>query len=109
RPMAILPLGSIDRSLAGNEFDGSDRDFVDNNNGLINIANWPVSSLLQPDAIASFVVGGVTYFITANEGDARTAATSGGSTLRGGRGPAEHGRTRSRCFLGGRSRCPEKR
>ncbi len=74
RPIAILPLGSIDRSLPGNEFDGSDRDFVGNNNGAINLQNWPVHSLLQPDAIASFQVGGVTYFITANEGDARTSA-----------------------------------
>ena len=85
RPIAILPLGSIDRSLLGNEFDGSDRDFVGNNNGAINLQNWPVHSLLQPDAIASFEVGGVTYFITANEGDARTSAAeaAGGSATYG--------------------------
>ncbi len=66
-PIAILPLGYVDRNLAGNQFDPSDQ------NG-INIANWNVRSLLQPDAIASFTVGGVTYFITANEGDARVGA-----------------------------------
>ena len=63
-PIAILPLGYVDRNLAGNQFDPSDQ------NG-INLANWNVRSLLQPDAIASFTVGGVTYFVTANEGDAR--------------------------------------
>ncbi len=73
-PIAILPLGSIDRSLPGNEFDGSDRDGP-GNAGKINIANWPVSSLLQPDAITSFQIGGVTYFITANEGDARVGSS----------------------------------
>ena len=47
-PIAILPLGSIDRSLAGNEFDGSDQDGP-GTTGKINIQNWPVRSLLQPD------------------------------------------------------------
>lgn len=73
-PLAILPLGTIDRSLPGNGFDGSDRDGL-NNAGRINIANWQVESLLQPDAIASFEIDGVTYFITANEGDARAGSS----------------------------------
>lgn len=64
RPLAIQPLGAIDRSLVGNAFDGNDQ------NG-ISLANFDVASLPQPDAIASFAVGGVTYFVTANEGDAR--------------------------------------
>ncbi|UPJ51762.1 choice-of-anchor I family protein [Bradyrhizobium sp. 200] len=64
KPLAILPLGGVDRSLAGNAFDGIDR-------GGINIQNADVVGLLQPDAIASFAVGGETYFVTANEGDAR--------------------------------------
>jgi Ca2+-binding RTX toxin-like protein len=63
-PLAILPLGGVDRNLAGNQFDPNDQ------NG-ISLGNWDVISLLQPDAIASFTVGGSTYFITANEGDAR--------------------------------------
>lgn len=65
RPLALLPLGTVDFSLAGNAIDPSDRD------GGINIRTIPVRGLLQPDAIASFQVGGVTYFATANEGDAR--------------------------------------
>jgi predicted extracellular nuclease/2',3'-cyclic-nucleotide 2'-phosphodiesterase (5'-nucleotidase family) len=80
-PIAILPLGSIDRSLAGNEFDGSDQDGP-GTAGKINIQNWSVRSLLQPDAIASFAVGGVTYFITANEGDARVGTGLTGEEVR---------------------------
>ena len=66
-PLAILPLGSIDRSLAGNQFDPSDQDGID-------IGNWPVQSLLQPDSIATFTINGETYFVTANEGDARVGS-----------------------------------
>ncbi|MBE9007991.1 choice-of-anchor I family protein [Fortiea sp. LEGE XX443] len=61
----IVPLGTKDFSLPGNGFDASDRD------GGINIQNWPVSGFYQPDAIASFTANGQTYYITANEGDAR--------------------------------------
>ncbi|MDP3172935.1 MAG: choice-of-anchor I family protein, partial [Phenylobacterium sp.] len=64
RPIAIQPLGGIDRTLAGNAFDPNDQ------NG-VSIGNFDIVSLLQPDAIASFSAGGATYFITANEGDAR--------------------------------------
>jgi VCBS repeat-containing protein len=63
-PLAIQPLGAIDRNLAGNAFDASDQDGID-------IATADVLSLPQPDAIASFTVAGVTYFVTANEGDSR--------------------------------------
>jgi hypothetical protein len=48
-----------------NGLDASDRD------GRINIRNWPVFGMYQPDAIASFVVNGQTFLITANEGDSR--------------------------------------
>jgi len=61
----ILPLGVKDHSQPGNGLDASDRD------GGINIQNWPVFGLLMPDAIGSFEVDGETYFVTANEGDAR--------------------------------------
>ncbi|MEO0475354.1 MAG: choice-of-anchor I family protein [Planctomycetota bacterium] len=44
--------------------DGSDRD------GGINIDD-EVFGLFMPDAIATYVSGGTTYFVTANEGDAR--------------------------------------
>lgn len=61
----ILPLGFKDYSLPGNGIDASDRD------NAINIANWPVLGMYQPDGIASYKVNGKTYIVTANEGDAR--------------------------------------
>jgi len=48
-----------------NGFDAS------NDDGKINIRPWPVKGLYMPDAIASYRVGGKTYLVTANEGDAR--------------------------------------
>lgn len=48
-----------------NALDPSDRD-----NG-IRIRNYPVLGMYQPDAIAAFTHQGRTYFLTANEGDAR--------------------------------------
>jgi predicted extracellular nuclease len=65
--LALQPLGGVDHNLAGNAFDPNDT------NG-ISLGNWDVISLLQPDAIASFQVNGITYFITANEGDARVGS-----------------------------------
>lgn len=50
---------------AGNQLDASDAD------GVINIANWPVFGNYMPDAIGAFEAGGMTYYITANEGDSR--------------------------------------
>jgi hypothetical protein len=61
----IVPLGLKDWSLPENTLDASDRD------GGINMANYPVFGLYMPDMIASFVVGGKTYYVTANEGDSR--------------------------------------
>lgn len=61
----LAALGLKDHSLPGNGLDASDRD------NRINIANWPVYGLYQPDAIASYMVGRQTFLITANEGDAR--------------------------------------
>ena len=57
-------LGIIDFA-EGNKLDASNRDEG------INIQNWPVFGMYQPDAIDSFEVDGKTYYITANEGDAR--------------------------------------
>jgi hypothetical protein len=45
--------------------DASDRD------NAINIAQWPVFGMYEPDAIDAFEVGHQQYLITANEGDAR--------------------------------------
>lgn len=61
----ILPLGFKDYSLPGNGFDASDRD------DAINITNWPVLGIYQPDGITSYTVNGKTYIVTANEGDTR--------------------------------------
>lgn len=61
----IKPLGLKNHNQPGNGLDASDQD------GRINIRNWPVFGMYQPDAIASYTVNGQTYFITANEGDAR--------------------------------------
>lgn len=62
---AILPLGLSNHNSAGNGIDTSDRD-----GGAI-IRQVPISGMYQPDAIASFVQNGITYLVTANEGDAR--------------------------------------
>jgi hypothetical protein len=64
----ILPLGFKDHSKPGNELDASNRD------DSINIASWPVFGMYQPDTIASYKVRGLTYIVTANEGDARDYA-----------------------------------
>ncbi|WP_204152379.1 choice-of-anchor I family protein [Leptolyngbya sp. CCY15150] len=64
----ILPLGFKDHSLPGNGIDASDRD------DSINIQPWPVFGMYQPDAIAAYSVGGQTFIVSANEGDARDYA-----------------------------------
>ena len=66
----LLPLGYKDHSLPGNALDPSDRD---NGSGgpAIHINNWPVFGMYEPDGIASYAVNGVTYLVTANEGDSR--------------------------------------
>lgn len=65
---SILPLGSINHAELGNAIDASDKDDI-------RIANWPVRGLLMPDAIATYTASErgkrTTYFVTANEGDAR--------------------------------------
>ena len=62
---SILPLGLKDHALAGNTLDASD------DTDFIFLANWPVKGMYMPDAMASYEVGGITYLVTANEGDAR--------------------------------------
>ena len=62
---AIWALGTKDISAPGNGFDISD------SNTEVLIANWPVKSYYNPDAIANFSVAGTNYLITANEGDER--------------------------------------
>ena len=71
---SIKPLGLKDHSLPGMGMDVSDEDAGTNTNTgtpVIKIGPVPVKGMYLPDAIASYSVGGSTYLITANEGDAR--------------------------------------
>ncbi len=61
----ILPLGFKDHSLEGNELDASNKE------DAINITDWPIYGMYQPDAIAFFRTPKQTYVVTANEGDSR--------------------------------------
>ncbi|MEH0157490.1 choice-of-anchor I family protein [Limibacter armeniacum] len=61
----IFPLGTKDFSQATNLMDASNKD------DQVLLSNHPVMSFYQPDAIASFEINGVTYLVTANEGDVR--------------------------------------
>ncbi len=69
----IFGFGTKNHMLPGNGFDASNRD------DAINIQNWPVQGMYQPDGIANYtaaveVDGEVvekTFLVTANEGDAR--------------------------------------
>ena len=61
----VVALGFKDHRLPGNELDGADDD------GAVNIRNWPIFGMYLPDAIAAYDVAGTTYIVTANEGDAR--------------------------------------
>ncbi|HRJ36256.1 MAG TPA: choice-of-anchor I family protein, partial [Flavobacteriales bacterium] len=63
--VSLEPLGFKDHSLTGNAMDVSDQ------TAGINLSNFPVKGMYMPDAIANFTVGGITYIVTANEGDAR--------------------------------------
>lgn len=70
----IKALGTKDHNLPGMGLDASDEDGGTNTNSgtpAIKIANYPVKGMYQPDAIARYTVGGRTYLITANEGEAR--------------------------------------
>lgn len=62
---AIVPLGYKDHLQPGNALDPSNRD------GGINIANWDVLGMYQPDAIAFANLDAGQFLVTANEGDAR--------------------------------------
>ncbi len=56
----------------GNTLDASDRD------SGINLRNWPVLGMYMPDGVAAFTANGQTYYVTANEGDARNEDTRAG-------------------------------
>ncbi len=62
---AVIPFGFKDHSQPGNELDAGSDD------GVINITNWPVFGMYQPDTIAAYTAGDQIYLVTANEGDTR--------------------------------------
>lgn len=62
---ALRALGTKNHNLLDNGMDMS------NVTRGVNISNFPVKGFYMPDAIATYTVGGVNYFVTANEGDAR--------------------------------------
>jgi 2',3'-cyclic-nucleotide 2'-phosphodiesterase (5'-nucleotidase family) len=61
----LIPLGYKNHKLTGNALDASD------NGATINIANYPVFGMYEPDAISAYKFGDTTYLLTANEGDVR--------------------------------------
>jgi hypothetical protein len=61
----LVGLGFKDHGRRRNALDASDQD------GGINIANWPIFGIYEPDAIESYRVHGKTYLVMANEGDTR--------------------------------------
>ena len=64
--VSIVSLGFKDFNKPGNAIDASNKD------GAINIKDWPVYGMYQPDAIASYSPDGSNiYVLSANEGDAR--------------------------------------
>ena len=62
----IIPLGFKDYSQENNSLDTSDRDSGINLRTFDNLLG-----MYQPDAVASYEVNGETFYVTANEGDAR--------------------------------------
>lgn len=71
---SIKPLGFKDHSIAGFGMDVSNEDGGTNTNSgtpLVKIRTVPVKGMYLPDGIASYTVGATTYYVTANEGDAR--------------------------------------
>ena len=67
---SVAALGEKDFSTGRHDF--SDRDAAGAASGIANpTTGSPVFGLYMPDAVASYQVGGQTYYITANEGDDR--------------------------------------
>ncbi len=68
---SIHALGFKDHSLKGNELDPSNQDSL-NGECSIQIANWPIFGMYQPDSIATYTQNKINYYLTANEGEARS-------------------------------------
>jgi NAD pyrophosphatase/5'-nucleotidase NadN len=61
----LFPLGFKNHNTAGNGLDASDKD------NRVNIVNWPVYGMYQPDSLYAYAHAGQTYLVSANEGDSR--------------------------------------
>ena len=83
----ITGLGVKDFNTAANATDPTDRDYLSGNSGPTRVELRPVAlkGLYQPDGMASYTVGGKTYLVMANEGDARAdeADEARGSAFQG--------------------------
>ena len=66
---SVTALGEKDFSTGRHDF--SDRDAAGASNLVNPTTGNPVFGLYMPDAIASYQVGGLTYYVTSNEGDDR--------------------------------------
>ena len=66
---SVYALGEKDFSTGRHDF--SDRDGASASNLVNPTTGNPVFGLYMPDAIASYQVGGLTYYVTSNEGDDR--------------------------------------
>lgn len=64
-PNPIAPALGIISFDGGNLLDASDQD-----NG-INLQSWPTFGMYQPDSVTTYSLGDQTFYLTANEGDAR--------------------------------------
>ena len=71
---AVVGIGFKNYGIPGNELDASNEDGPDDGPG-INIRSWNVWGTYMPDTIASYMVNGTTYLVTANEGDGREYLT----------------------------------
>ena len=61
----VLGIGFKDYGVPGNEIDASNKD------GGVNLKSWSIFGTYMPDGFDSYAVNGVTYLVTANEGDGR--------------------------------------
>ncbi len=65
----VVGFGFKNHALPGNDIDVSNRD-----NG-VNLLNWPIYGAYMPDGLDAYEVNGITYLVTANEGDGRRYIT----------------------------------
>lgn len=80
RVVALRPLGLKSYRLGNNKISPTDKDLSGIDMVFLNqsvFSNQPVFGLYQPDGCKGVVINGETYFITANEGDGKSASEYG--------------------------------